>query len=462
MAPRPLVIRRTKWRPGVVFFGAFVMPLVAWALYNVWEVPLRPEAQALIDAQPEKLPEAENLFLALLAFPISGEERAHERGAAALAAAAAQPAAPAQEPSRTYAELMGRMSARVDEQGARPCVAGNKEGAYHCLRDSRAQRAAFAPLLSSLAPLLLRYRELELYPRYADPRALLPDLAPDATAYHIALLNLSVIALAMDEGAVEPAIGALSRSAAIWRRVMAARDVGLIDEMLALRAYEAHLLFVSELIRERPQVMQGAAADAIDAILLPMSDAERSLAGPLASEFRLQAQMWTQITDPNGPIVREDFPDTSSWWYRLLAKRNDSINRSYADLERILAVERRGCEQVREQVQAVADEKPSYMRWYEWFYNPIGRVLHDSINPSEQLLGYLGRQCNLLALQRMVSLQAESARSGRAPEALLSGFPDPNTGAPFRYDAAQGTLGFAYIGRDAQFVTPLPLRAAGG
>lgn len=449
-------------RPGMVFFGVFVLPFAMWATYNTWDQPLHPEAQALLAFQPEKIPDAENLFLALLAFPISGDEPAHERGAAALAAAAKLPVPQVDGPAPTYAQVLDRMNARVDDLGLQLCSGGNREGAYGCLRNSRAQRAGFTPLLQHVAALLQRYHALEAYPRYADPRPISQDFAPDGTALRVALINLSVIALAMDEGSVEQGIEALSRSAAVWRRVLGARDVGLIDKMTASRAYAAHVLFVSELIRDRPAVLQGPGTPLLEAILKPLSDDERSLAGPLAGEFRAQARVWSQIADPSSTVVRKDFPDTSSWWYRLLTKKNDSINRSYEDYAGLLAIEQGGCTRVRTEMaarQARPAEMGSSMRWYEWFYNPIGRVLHGSIGGPGPFLEYLGRQCNLVALQGMVGLQAEATRSGMRPDAVSNRFRDPNSGTAYRYDADAQTLAFDVIGGETSFLSPLPLFA---
>lgn len=460
MVARPLRTGSRR-RPRLMFFAVFVLPLAGWAMYNSWDVPLRPEAAALMEHRPEQVPDADNLFLALLAFPISGEEPAHERGAAALAAAAKLPPPPDAVPP-TYAQVMGRMNARIDERGVQLCSAGNKEGAYECLRLSRAQRDAIGQLLQDVAILFRRYHELERYPRYADPRAVSDDYAPDVSALRIAQLNLSVIALAMDEGSVQAGVEALGRSAALWRRVLAARDAGLIDKMVASRAYAAHLLFVSELVRERPALLQGPPAAVLEAIVQPLSDVERSLGGALASEFRAQARLWSQIADPDSAVVRKDFPDQSPWYYRLLVKRNDSIHRSYADFERLANLERQGCVAVRDAaraVQARPEADGSGLRLYEWFYNPIGRVLQDGAG-GDVFIEFLGRQCNLLALQGMVGLQLESARSGSAPAALAGRFLDPNSGGPYVHDAAARTLGFTFIGRRPEFLTPLPLPLA--
>lgn len=458
MAGPILRVRRAGGtRPGVVFFCVFVLPFAAWAIYNYWDQPLDAQAQAVLEAKSEPVPDAENLFLALLAFPIGGDERAHERGAAALAAYAQAESTPGEAPS--YAGALGRLSARVETGEVKLCSAGNQEGAYGCLASSRAQRAAFGPLVATLSPLLLRYRELELYPRYSDPRPYPPEAGTDPAALRTALVNLSVIALAMDEGSIDAGLQTLAQSAAIWRRVLAARDAHLVDKMVASRLYAAHLLFVSELVREG-RGLEGAGQSALESILRPLADAERSLVGALASEFRLQAAMWEQVSDPRSAVVRKDVPESSAWWYRLLTKKNDSINRSWREFERLMEIERRGCVAVREQVEDLADrpsDKGLGLRWYEWFYNPIGRILHGSGDSSAFLLEMLGRQCNLLALQGMVAQQLEMQRSGVGAESLAARFTDPNSGQPYAYDARAQTLGFTFIGDRQEFTTPLPL-----
>lgn len=463
----PIWTRRTGPRPpGFVFVAVFMLPMAGWLFYNYWDQPLEPGAQSLIEARHESVPDAENLFLALLAFPIEGEESAHERGAAALAAYDRK-IAQGDDVSQTYATALGRASAIFDEGRVRLCSAGNEEGAYACMAGSREQRAALEPLLALLRPLLLRYRELERYPRYSDPRLPAIDAAvPDASAYRIALLHLSVLAWMAQAGAPDQAAEALARSAAIWRRVLAARDAGMVDKMMASRAYAAHLLLASELIRATaPQ--DTAVLDAIEPLLRSLSEAERSLAGALAIEFRMQARTWDQIVDSSSPVVRADFPDTSAWWYRFLIKKNESINRTFQDVDTALGIERAGCMEVKARAEAARlMPTDSNLPWYEYFYNPIGRVLHAMGGGATPYLDYFGRQCNLLALQGMVGLQLELRRLGATQDttasqvhALAARFRDPNSGRPFAYDSSAQTLAFEFIGARKEFVTPLPLAA---
>ena len=69
---RPLHARgaRSPGRLGLVF-AAMALPLLAWVLYNLSDRPLPPQVQALLIAQPESMPDADNLFLALLALFIA-------------------------------------------------------------------------------------------------------------------------------------------------------------------------------------------------------------------------------------------------------------------------------------------------------------------------------------------------------------------------------------------------------
>lgn len=469
--PSPLVSTgpRARWAPGVLFAGVFILPVLGWLSYNWWDQPLESGVETVLEAVAEPVPDSENLFLALLAFPISGEDTAHERGASALAAySAAVEGNPGRAAPKTYAAALDRYSARFDEKGLSLCSAGHQEGAYACLRNSLAQRTELEAFMQPLRPLLLRYRELEAYPRYSDPRpAALDEPAPDSAAYRIALLNLSGLAWMVQAGAVDEAVASLERSAAIWRRVLAAREVTLIDKMLASRAFAAHLLFASELIRSLP-ILEVPSLAAIERLTSPLSDAERSLAGALERELRVQARMWEQVADGSNPRLRADVPGASAWWYRFMIKKNDSLNRAYRDLDRVLAAERAGCTEVRSQLEAamVRGESDTELPWYAYFYNPVGRVMQAMGADATRDLEYLGRQCNLLALQRMVGLQLELKRLGAGPEvtaaqvqALASSFSDPNSGRPFVYDADKQTLGFEFIGAKKEFVTPMPLEA---
>lgn len=145
-------------------------------------------------------------------------------------------------------------------------------------------------------------------------------------------------------------------------------------------------------------------------------------------------------------------------------KRNDTINRSYADLERLLALEQRGCPAVREELQAAAQRpQAGELGLLEYFYNPIGRVLHSMGGGASPYLEYLGRECNLLAVQRMVRLQRALKRENVAPQdyaaqvkARASTLDDPNSGRAFVYDAQKRTPGFEVIGK-GEYLSPMPV-----
>lgn len=457
MAPPTLLYRRNGGRFGVVI-AAVVLPIAAWVAYNFWDRPLKPEARALLEAQPQPIPDADNLFLGLLAFSLQGNEPAHERGRAALRAYEALPAG---ERPGTYAEALGRNIALFDAGPARLCSPGNQAGAYACLQMSREDRPALQGLVQHVAPLMQRYRELQTYPDYADPRVpTMDEPAPDVAPLRISLLNLAVLTWTIDAGQDGPAMAELVRSAELWRRVLSGSDVGLIEKTMAVRALTAHLMFASEWLRERP-----AGTDLpLDALLEPYSEDELSLASAFTKEFRLQAALWEQLSDPGNPVVQADFPDASAWWYPLLMKRNDTIHRGYRDLQTLLEIERAGCTEVGAQLAEIkargVDRGPA---WYEYFYNPIGRVLHGMSGVGTQLV-HLGRQCNLLALQRMLGLQRELHRRGTAAQsmggqvqALAARYTDPNSGDAFVYDAEAHTLGFEFLGPTQELMTPMPL-----
>lgn len=458
MAPPPsLLYRRNSGRFGVVI-AAVVLPIAAWIAYNFWDRPLPPQAQAVLGAEPRQIPDADNLFLALLGFSLEGDEPAHERGRAALTA---YDDLPADQRPGTYAEALGRNIAIFESGPARFCSLGNQAGAYACLQISREDREVLQAMTMHVAPLIQRYGELQTYPDYVDPRLPTQDQpAPDVGPLRIALLNLSVLTWMIDAGQGDRAMAELDRSASLWRRVLSATDVGLIEKTMAVRALAAHLMFASEWLRERP-----VGTDLpLDTLLAPLSAQELSLAEAMTQEFRLQAALWEQLSDPQNPVIRADFPDASAWWYPLLMKRNDTIHRSYEDLQSVLEVERAGCTEVRAQLARIKAQGASRgPAWYEYFYNPIGRVLHGMTGIGTQLV-HLGRQCNLLALQQMVSLQRELHRRGVGRDsmaeqvrALAEQYTDPNSGGAFVYDAEAHTLGFEFLGPNQEFLTPMPL-----
>lgn len=462
MLPRPgTLLKRRAPRSRLALL--FLLPIIGWLVFNLFDWPLEAAAKATLEATPEVVPDRENLFLAMVALPIAGDEPAHERGAAALAAYQKALANPGPRP-RLFSEALARPTAVFDADGAALCSPGNRDGAYQCLQRSREQAAKFRALFARYWPLLNRYRDLEDYARFSNPLPSLPEYPPpDPTTFNIALLRLSMIALAVAEGSPGTAIESLAHSATIWRRVLGATEASLVDKMMASRALAAHTLLASELIRtQRPDVTQLAA---IEAVIRPLSEDERSLAGALTKEFRAQSEVLKRLMDPYGTSVKIDFPEAPAWWMRALSKANESINLSYDDLEQTLAVERSGCVQVKARLDEAATRPPptaADLPWHAYLYNPVGRILHMTAAGTDIHLEYLGRQCNLLALQRMVSLQLELARSQIPPEGMAgavasSQFTDPGSGHPFAFDPLAHTLGFEPMGRSPESLSPLPL-----
>lgn len=441
----------------------FLLPVIAWLVFNLFDWPLDPAAKATLEAPVEGVPDRENLFLAMLALPIAGEEPAQERGAAAVAAYQKALANSGPRP-RIFAEALGRPTAVFDAGGVRLCSPGNRDGAYQCLQRSREQAASFKALFAKYWPLLDRYRDLEGYAKFSNPLLPLPEYPPaDPTVFQIGLLRLSVIALAVADGSRDAAIESLAHSVTVWRRVLGAREASLVDKMMASRALAAHTLLASELIRTQPLDATNLAS--IEALIRPLSEDERSLAGALVKEFRGQSEILKRVMDPSGTSAKIDFPEAPAWWLRALSKVNESVNLSYRDLEQTLAIERSGCMQIKVKLEE-SGTRPTPtavdLPWHAYLYNPVGRILHMTAAGADIHLEYLGRQCNLLALQRMVGLQLELARSQIRPEGIAGAvasslFTDPGSGRPFAFDPLAHTLGFEPMGRSPEAFSPLPL-----
>lgn len=451
--------------PGAGFLLVLV-PILAWLMHNMLERPLDDEATALLAAPPIAVPDTENLFLAMAALPIAGGEPAHERGAAAVAAYRRAVERKKTPLPKTLAEALGRESAEFEEDEVRLCSTGVREGAYECLRTSYEQRPRIEALARRYQPLLARYDELFDYPRFANPLASSPDdPLIGATALKLSQFGLSGLALSVRDGAVNQALASLEASADLWRRVLVSPTLTVIDKMLASRALAAHTLFASELIRS--VAVDTAGLSVLERVVRPLNDDERSMAAALANEFRLESALWSQLADPDSAAVRADLGQTPSWWYRIVFRTNDTIARSWRDLERVLALEKAGCPAVKTRLLEI-DARPSAqgmgLAWHDWFYNPIGRILHASVDGERIKLQWIARQCNLLALQRMVGLQLELQRTGvlaehreAAVQSLAARFTDPTTGGPFSYDPEAQTLGFDIIGEREPYLSPLPL-----
>lgn len=449
----------------------FLAALGALVVVNLFDEDLDPGAVAALDWPRERVPDAQNLFLAMLAFQASGDEAEHVRGRLLLDAQQAALAKPRVEvePRPGLARLAGRepVELRVDpEQG---CSLGRDGAPHDCFERSRRHHAVLAALIANNSVQLERYRALWSYPVFQDPAGW--TLESEAPSYQSLIaakrLLLSDWVYRIEAGDLDTVLRELTSDTRAWRSVLRAADAGLVEQMLANAAVSGNFLFASALLRA--QALDETGLDALGTAMPPLAAEEMPLDGAYDFEFRAFARMMEKMANTSVAEALSDSSGAKEPPNAILAamplgrfapfKKNDTINENWAHFEKEKAAQRAGCVALYAAALKPLEEAGG-LPWWRYLYNPIGRRLIE-IGPAKPSV-YAGRRCDLLALSRAFAAQLAIQRQRLAPADipawLQAAAKDPSSDAPMRYESGSHALAFTVQSRSAQEWSPLPLR----
>jgi hypothetical protein len=437
------------------------------ALYWGW-LTLRGDDDLHADAglllQPRATPASQdgNLFFAIVGIGAQDEsgraDDLHRRGVELFAEfqRSDRPGA-----SGTYGPTRAQLA-----DAERLCGLGNTEAApYRCIEHARLDRDA---LVADHRELLDDYRRLW---RYASFTNLQPDqfdgpLLPWSLVLQAKRLLHTEVALLLVDGEADRAVADLADDLAMWRRVLGSEQVDLIDKMVAQRALLGGYLFAGEVLRELPDEV--ARSDRLAAPLSPLTVAETQLAGALTSEYRPRARLIMDLLESASRPAQPESHEADSAWVddpRLLRapllQPNASLNQLHEALQQQRSADQMSCRQIRDIAAAghPTAPRPSGMQWRQWLFNPVGNILLGIAEPDYGR--YRERLCDLLAVQRLTSLQRELRLRGLqlddAPAVALrdmARYHDPYTETAFVREAA----GLRFDANDArtQALMPIP------
>jgi hypothetical protein len=442
------------------------LPALYWGWLTVrGDDDLHEEAGQLLQPSATPAPPDSNLFFAIVGFGAQDESG----GAGDLHQRGVQLIAEFQRNERTGASgSYGPTRAQLAD-AERLCGLGNTDAApYRCIEQARLDRDALALLVADHRDLLDDYRRLWRYSSFANLR---PDrfdgpLLSWPLVLQAKRLLHTEIALLLVDGEAARAVADLADDLAMWRRVLGSDQIDLIDKMVAQRALLGGYLFAGEVLRELPDEV--ALSDRLASPLSALTDAEQQLAGALTSEFRLQARLIMDLLDASGRPAPPASHGADSAWVddpRLLRapllQPNASLNRLHAAFQRERRADQMSCRQIRGLAAAENPPAPRAggMPWRQWLLNPVGNILLDVARPDYGR--YRDRLCDLLAVQRLTSLQRELRLRGlhlddASAVALrsMASYRDPYTETAFVREAA----GLRFDASDArtQALMPIP------
>jgi hypothetical protein len=225
------------------------------------------------------------------------------------------------------------------------------------------------------------------------------------------------------------------------------------------------LQVVSDLARTQP--LSDSQYAQLSTALAPLSDAERSLVGPLRREFASFAATINDLINPRNAPRLSSSPSRATAlreeWALHFFKYHSTLNTQWRFLTQKIALSRGGCTNFLS--GATAFKTHSLPGLGSVLYNPIGNSVAGVAAPVG--IDYMHAMCDLEGIVRIVQLQLQ-ARLQHVNEQQLAQFAlhggaryaNPFTGHPMHVDATRGTIDFQPLAQRDQGFFPWPLVGA--
>jgi hypothetical protein len=457
---------------GFVFFAAVlvavvlvVMALAAWYLINIPDRPLDPGITDSLQRHHDGVPPQDNLFFALLAFDSTSAENINQQGQEIYAAYLARRAADSRS-RLTFDNALPlvRQAFVADRAG----LCGARRKAEDCVERASAHPQDLRRLITDNRLFADRYDGVAGYTRLENPVQLTVN-SPLASWTPFILgkrLFLTDIALQVGAGRVDQAIARLGPDITFTRRLLAQPDILLIDKMILVASLIDSLELMSDLVRTQPLSDRQYAQ--LSRVLAPLTDDERSLAGPMTREFAAFAAIVTELRNPkNAPALVSSSASAGSAVAGELSfhfiKYNATLNAQWRLLTEKIALSRGGCTNFLR--GATAFKNHSAVGLGGLLYNPIGNTLSGIAAPAG--LDYMHAMCDLDGMIRIVALQLQARLQHVNDEQLTqfalhegARYANPFTGQPMQVDSARKTIAFQPLAQRDEVFFPWPLAAA--
>lgn len=455
------------WRLAALFLLVPPSLLAAWLLliHNT-DQALLPQARAILDGPAAPVPPSANLYFTGLGMGADGGDDLNTEGQRVFALY--------QKNQATVTDIgtlvniyktagVGQIDLAGDEKSL-GCLMFRDKDAHHCIADVPQQREAWTELVRNNRRLLDRYRTLWSWTQYRDPTemARVPPVNPLVERPFLRRLFFTAMALQVDRNELDAALGDIEADTVFWRRLLAQRDLGLVDKMVFLTRVRADLEFISEILRTR--TLTPVQLDALAAVLKPSDQAERSLAGVWESQLRVIDSTLAEWRPKSFDAAWHSAPGIDdrrdNLLIYLLYRRNAHNNFEYRFFQSLSELDNLPCGEIATKYQALRETSDFSLAGL--LNDPLRYVMgsHQSAGFRE----YPQRICDVLGMRRIVDAQLLIRRKQLAdadiPGLLANAgadYSDPYTGQPLRWDPQTHTLSFEVHDQSMQGLVPWPI-----
>jgi hypothetical protein len=402
--------RRLMWRVIRWLFAVPTALLVIVVALNAVDARLRPETLAVMQAPPNTLADADNLYVLLagldaplgIAVLVQGQRNLREFSEAL------QDLPPGQSPP---AEVGRTPHGSRLEVAQAPGAPNMRVGSLW--NEVRSAGRLAEPMSESAIEFLRRYRALFAASGYHEtlpPHLAMPYYFVPAPVRRLFLEDVARRVQEGTAGEAQDALRELAADMALWHRMLRGEGL-LVSKMLALAYLHVDLLLLGDIVTDQrvPDALLAGNAQ-----LFELSDAEVWRIGAVfASEFRVQRTVIATL-DGNSEQFLYDAGGSPSWDERLKGRigrwfylPNDTLNLAaavMAQTQRLAdgdpaSLMQRSAELETQRKADGPTSLPGVLR------NPIGKILIDIAAPSYST--YAVRSYDIAALQRAVRLAYE-------------------------------------------------------
>jgi hypothetical protein len=439
--------------------------LTAWYLINIPDRPLDPGIGDALQRHHDGVPPQQNLFFALIAFDSTNAENINQQGQAIYAAyLARRAAAPKSDVTFDNALPVVRQTFVGDKAG----LCGGRGKPEDCVEGALTHPDELRRAVAENRLFMDRYDGLVGYERLQNPVHLTMNSALASWSPFILgkRLLLTDIVLQVGAGQVDQAVARLCPDIAFTRRLLAQPDILILDKMILVASLIDSLGVVSDLARIQP--MSDTHYAQLRTALAPLTDDERSLAGPLTREFDAFAAMirdliYSKNTPGPVPSSPAEGPVVAGGLSYHFIKYNPTLNAQWRVLTEKIALSRGGCTNFLPGEAAFRSHNTVSLG--QVLYNPIGNTLSNIAAPTG--IEYMHAMCDLDGMLRIVDLELR-ARQQHVNDAQLAQFAlnggaryaNPFTGQPMHVDVARKTIDFQPLAQRDRAFFPWPLSAA--